>query len=211
MSTLQFADTYNLVAFLSKPAECEGFEQIVDFLNAHTIKYALTVNPTICTSCIEQFWSTIKAKTINGKIQLRALVDRKKVIITESTIRKDLQLEYAEEEEEVRLAREKVEKEQEANVALIKEWNDIQEKIVADQRKHFTAKRAEGKKNRPPTKAQQRSIMVNTFVDFKIELVEGTKKREGLEKRAGIKLEQEVVKKQKVDVDKETEQETAEL
>ncbi|GJY47045.1 hypothetical protein Tco_0436108 [Tanacetum coccineum] len=38
MVNLKFADTHNMVAFLSKPAESEGFEQIVDFLNAHTIK-----------------------------------------------------------------------------------------------------------------------------------------------------------------------------
>ncbi|GJV77738.1 hypothetical protein Tco_1509322 [Tanacetum coccineum] len=56
-----------MVAFLSKPAESEGFEQIVDFLNA---------NP------------------ING--ELHALVDGKKIIITESTVRRDLQLEDAE-------------------------------------------------------------------------------------------------------------------
>ncbi|GKB77691.1 hypothetical protein Tco_0944586 [Tanacetum coccineum] len=37
MMTLQFADTHNLIAFLAKPAESKGFEQIVDFLNAHTI------------------------------------------------------------------------------------------------------------------------------------------------------------------------------
>ncbi|GJT48564.1 hypothetical protein Tco_0974721 [Tanacetum coccineum] len=53
MTTLQFADTHNLVAFLAKPAESEGFEQIVDFLNAHTIKYALTVNSTIYTLCTD--------------------------------------------------------------------------------------------------------------------------------------------------------------
>ncbi|GJX47413.1 retrovirus-related pol polyprotein from transposon TNT 1-94 [Tanacetum coccineum] len=47
MSDLKFADTHNLVAFLSKPAKSEGFEQIVDFLNANPIKYALTVNPII--------------------------------------------------------------------------------------------------------------------------------------------------------------------
>ncbi|GJZ22006.1 hypothetical protein Tco_0559045 [Tanacetum coccineum] len=82
MTTLQFADTHNLVAFLAKPAESEGFEQIVDFLNAHTIKYALTVNPTIYTSCIEQFWATVKAKTVNGEVQLQALVDGKKIITT---------------------------------------------------------------------------------------------------------------------------------
>nr|GEU42739.1 hypothetical protein [Tanacetum cinerariifolium] len=36
-------------------------------------------------------------KTVNGEEQLQALVDRKKVIITEATIRRDLQLEDAEE------------------------------------------------------------------------------------------------------------------
>ncbi|GKE99918.1 hypothetical protein Tco_0023269, partial [Tanacetum coccineum] len=72
------------------------FEQIVDFLNAQPIRYALTVNPTIYTLCIEQFWSTVKAKTINGEVQLHALVDGKKIIITESIVRRDLQLEDAE-------------------------------------------------------------------------------------------------------------------
>ncbi|GJZ55837.1 hypothetical protein Tco_0611030 [Tanacetum coccineum] len=96
MTTLNFADTHNLVAFLSKPAESEGFEQIVDFLNANPIKYALTINPTIYTSCIEKFWATVKAKTVNGEVQLQALVDGKKIIITESIVRRDLQLEDAE-------------------------------------------------------------------------------------------------------------------
>ncbi|GKD77945.1 hypothetical protein Tco_1340566 [Tanacetum coccineum] len=96
MTNLKFADTHNMVTFLSKPTKSEGFEQIVDFLNAHTIKYALTVNPTIYTSCIEQLWATVKAKTVNGEVQLQALVDGKKIIITESIVRRDLQLEDAE-------------------------------------------------------------------------------------------------------------------
>ncbi|GJV10167.1 putative ribonuclease H-like domain-containing protein [Tanacetum coccineum] len=66
------------------------------FLNANPVRYALTINPTIYTLCIEQFWATVKAKTVNGKVQLQALVDGKKVIITESTVRRDLQLEDAE-------------------------------------------------------------------------------------------------------------------
>ncbi|GKB64540.1 hypothetical protein Tco_0920726 [Tanacetum coccineum] len=96
MTTLQFADTHNMVAFLSKPAKSEGFEQIVDFLNVNPIRYALTINPIIYISCIEQFWSTVKAKTVNGEVQLQALVDGKKIIITESIVRRDLQLEDAE-------------------------------------------------------------------------------------------------------------------
>ncbi|GJR82936.1 hypothetical protein Tco_0153721 [Tanacetum coccineum] len=96
MAALKFTKTHNLVAFLEKPDESEGFEQIVDFLNAYTIKYALTCNPIIYTSCIEQFWATVKVKTINEEKQLQAIVDRKKVVITESTIRRDLHLEDAE-------------------------------------------------------------------------------------------------------------------
>ncbi|GJZ57669.1 hypothetical protein Tco_0613163 [Tanacetum coccineum] len=171
---------------------------------------------------------------------------------------KRLQAEFDEEE---RLAREKTKKEQEANVALTKEWDDIQSKIKADhelaqrlqaeeqeelsieekaklfqqlleqRRKHFAAKSAEEKRNKPPTQAQQRKIMctylknmegkklkdmknksfnyiqkmfdrafkrVNTFVDFITDLVEGSSKRVGEE------LEQESIKKQKVDEDKDT-------
>ncbi|GJS26906.1 hypothetical protein Tco_0487526 [Tanacetum coccineum] len=93
MTTLKFADTHNMVAFLSKPAKSDGFEQIVDFLNAQPIRYALTVNPTIYISCIEQFWSIGMVKTINEEVQLHALVDGKKIIISEAYVRRDLKLE----------------------------------------------------------------------------------------------------------------------
>ncbi|GKA69094.1 hypothetical protein Tco_0775158 [Tanacetum coccineum] len=181
-------------------------------------------------------------------------------------------LQAKEEEEEERLAREKAQHIKEANIA----WDDVQAKIETNfelaqrlqakeqeeltveenailfqqllekRRKHFAAKRAEEKRNRPPTKAQQRSIMctylknmggwkpkdlksksfaniqelfdkamkrVNTFVDFRTELVEGTeieessKKAKVMEvssKRTGDELEQESTKKQKMDEDKET-------
>ncbi|GJT74544.1 hypothetical protein Tco_1041269 [Tanacetum coccineum] len=93
MTTLKFADTHNMVAFLSKPAESDGFEQIVDFLNAQPIRYALTVNPTIYISCIKQLWSTGMVNTINGEVQLHALADDKKIIISEAFVRRDLKLE----------------------------------------------------------------------------------------------------------------------
>ncbi|GJS62558.1 hypothetical protein Tco_0657342 [Tanacetum coccineum] len=95
MTTLQFVNTYNLVAILTKSSESEGFKQIVDFLNACSIKYALTVNPTIYTSCIEQFLSTAYTKTVNGAVQLQALVDGKKIVVAEASVRRDLQLEDA--------------------------------------------------------------------------------------------------------------------
>ncbi|GJV43114.1 hypothetical protein Tco_1427650 [Tanacetum coccineum] len=158
--------------------------------------------------------------------------------------------EKAEKEQEANVA-----KEQKANVALTGEWDDIHAKIKADhelaqrlqaqeqeelsnaekatlfvqllekRRKHFAVKRAEEKRNKPPTQAQQRKIMctylknmegkkpkdlknksfdsiqkmfdiafkrVNTFVDFRIDLVEGSSKR------AGEELVQENAKKQKL-------------
>ncbi|GKC68997.1 hypothetical protein Tco_1114880, partial [Tanacetum coccineum] len=69
MSTLKFAETHNLVAFLEKPEESNGFDGIIDNLNASSIKYALTI---------------------------QALLDKKKVIITKKSVRSDLMLEDAE-------------------------------------------------------------------------------------------------------------------
>ncbi|GJR26686.1 hypothetical protein Tco_1102918 [Tanacetum coccineum] len=173
-------------------------------------------------------------------------------------------------DEQERIEREKAE----ANISLKETWDDIQAKIKADcllaerlqareqeeltieerailfqhllekRRKHFVAKRAKEKRNRPPTKAQQRSIMctylknmegwkhkdlkrksfeniqelfdkamkrVNTFVDYRTELVERSLEngkaeiaQESSSKRAGDELEEESIKKQKVDKDKET-------
>ncbi|GJY42445.1 putative ribonuclease H-like domain-containing protein [Tanacetum coccineum] len=73
----------------------DGFHEIIDFLNANQIHYALTINPTIYTPCIEQFWATTKIKMVNGERQIQALVDKKNVIIIESSIRSDLHLEDA--------------------------------------------------------------------------------------------------------------------
>nr|GEV23193.1 synaptobrevin, longin-like domain protein [Tanacetum cinerariifolium] len=61
---LTFADTHNMIAFLTKSDASAGFDQIVDFLNAYMI-------------------------------QLQALIDRKKVLITEDSIRQALQLDDA--------------------------------------------------------------------------------------------------------------------
>nr|GEW63935.1 hypothetical protein [Tanacetum cinerariifolium] len=90
------ADTRNMIAFLTKSDASEGFNQIIDFLNASSIKYALTVNPNIYVSIINQFWSYVAIKKVNDMLRLQALVNRKKVIITEATIRDALCLDDAE-------------------------------------------------------------------------------------------------------------------
>ncbi|GKC25424.1 hypothetical protein Tco_1027574 [Tanacetum coccineum] len=69
MANLKFAKTHNLVAYLEKPEESDGFKVIIDFLNASSIRYALTI---------------------------QALVDGKKVIVNETSVRRALQLKDAE-------------------------------------------------------------------------------------------------------------------
>nr|GEU42821.1 hypothetical protein [Tanacetum cinerariifolium] len=118
--------------------------------------------------------------------------------------------------------------------------------FLEKRRKFFTAKRAEEKRNIPPTKAQQRNIMsaylinmdgwklrslkkksfakiqelfdkamkkVNTFVDFRTELVEESSKQAEAEitqedslKRRGDDLKQERSTKHEVEDDKESEE-----
>nr|GEW87110.1 protein RTF1 homolog [Tanacetum cinerariifolium] len=95
MTPLTFVDTHNMVAFLSTSDASDGFDQIVDFLNAYTIKYALMLNPTIHVSCIKQFWATATVEKVNGDVQLQALIYEKKVVVTEAIIRRDLYLDDA--------------------------------------------------------------------------------------------------------------------
>nr|GEV63077.1 xylulose kinase-1 [Tanacetum cinerariifolium] len=80
----------------SLSAVSEGFNQIIDFLNGSSIKYALTVNPNIYVSCIKQFWTTVAVKKVNDVIRLQAIVDKKKVVVTEATIREAFHLDDAE-------------------------------------------------------------------------------------------------------------------
>ncbi|GJU50642.1 hypothetical protein Tco_1220197 [Tanacetum coccineum] len=140
----------------------------------------------------------------------------------------NLQAEF--DEEEI-LAKKKAKKEEEANIALIETWDDMQEKIDVDhqlaermqvqeqeelsieekatlfqqllkkRRKHFTAKRAEEKINKPPTKAQQRKIMCTYLKNM-----EGYKLKDlKLKEFASIQeMFDRAFKRQKVEDDKET-------
>nr|GEV75164.1 hypothetical protein [Tanacetum cinerariifolium] len=94
--TLTFAETHNMVAYLSKSNASEGFNQIIDFFNRSSIKYALTVNLNIYVSCIKQFWTTVAVKKVNDVIMLQTLVNKKKVVVMEATIREALHLDDAE-------------------------------------------------------------------------------------------------------------------
>ncbi|GJS05458.1 putative ribonuclease H-like domain-containing protein [Tanacetum coccineum] len=215
------------------------------------------VRATTTASSLEAEQDSDKGKGIMIEEPVKPMKKKDQISFDEEISLK-LQDEFDEEE---RLAREKAKKEKEANIALIETWDDIQANIDVDyqfaerlqaqeqeefsieekatlfqqllekRRKHFAAKRAEEKRNKPPTKSQHKKIMytylknmegyklndlklkdfdsiqkmfnrafkrVNTFEDFRTELVEGK------EKRAGTELIQEITKKEKVEDDKET-------
>nr|GEY33465.1 hypothetical protein [Tanacetum cinerariifolium] len=85
-----------MVAYLTKSDASEGFNQIINILNGSYIKYALMMNPNIYVSCIKQFWNTVAIKQVNDVTRLQALVDKKRVVVTEAAIREVLRLDDAE-------------------------------------------------------------------------------------------------------------------
>ncbi|GJT84781.1 hypothetical protein Tco_1066498 [Tanacetum coccineum] len=94
MATLEFCDKHNMVAYLEKPEGSAEFHQIIDFLTASHIHYALTENPTIYASFIKQFWTTATASTnVNGEVELTASIDGQAKTITEASLRRHLKLE----------------------------------------------------------------------------------------------------------------------
>ncbi|GJT04967.1 hypothetical protein Tco_0839429 [Tanacetum coccineum] len=155
---------------------------------------------------------------------------KKELIRLDEEIASKLQAEF---DEEVRLAREKAEKEEEANIVS---WDNVQAMIDADyqmaqqmqaeeqeklsikeksklfvqlleaRKKHFSAMRAQEERNKPPTKAQKRNTMSTYLKKHGSEVrAKGSETRvEGSSKRAGQELEQESSKKQKLEEDKET-------
>ncbi|GJU16182.1 hypothetical protein Tco_1144148 [Tanacetum coccineum] len=92
MADLAFVKQHNMVAYLEKTEENTNFHQILDFLTSSSINFALTISPTIYASYIEQFLNTACLKTINSEKQIHANVDGKVVVVSESSVRRDLHL-----------------------------------------------------------------------------------------------------------------------
>ncbi|GJS32636.1 ribonuclease H-like domain-containing protein [Tanacetum coccineum] len=210
-------------------------EKVVDAAQVSTTRTTVTITTEeITLAQALKALKTSKPKDKGKGIMIKEHVKpmkKKDLIRLDEEVALKLQAEF--DEEEI-LAREKVKKEKKANISLIEEWDEkakLFQQILEQRRKHFAAKSAEEKRNKPPTQAQQRKIMctylknmekkklkdlknksfgsiqkmfdrdfkrVNTFVDFRTDLVEGSSKR------AGEELEQESTKKHKVDEDKDT-------
>nr|GEZ47006.1 hypothetical protein [Tanacetum cinerariifolium] len=147
-------------------------------VNTASIATTVSAAATITTKEITLAQALVEIKTSKPKAKGIVLQEPSESITTTTIISsKKLQDKDGFDKEE-RIAREKDENKLKANIALIEEWDDIQAKIDKMFDRVF---------NR-----------VNTFVDFRIELVEGSSKR------AGEELTQESAKKQKVVDDKKT-------
>ncbi|GJY38922.1 ribonuclease H-like domain-containing protein [Tanacetum coccineum] len=176
-----------LTARVESSGDEESLEVVVKDVNltvdevtlAQALAALKSVKPKVKSNVVEELSVPVSAASTKAKVQDKG---KEKMIEPKKPLKKKDQSSFdkqeairlqAEFEEEERLAREK----DEANVTLIKEWDDIQAKVNAD---YQLAQRLQAKE------------------EEQTDLVEGSSKR------AGDELEQEVTKKQKVDNVQET-------
>nr|GEX16854.1 hypothetical protein [Tanacetum cinerariifolium] len=152
-----------------------------------------TLKPKVKGTAIQEQEELGKSTTTIATISKHQSRDKGKAIMIEESVnpKKKAQIRLDEEvakriqdelDEEERLARERDQKEQETNIALIKTWDDIQAKINAN---HQLAKRLHAQEQEEFSDAEKATLF---------------KKR----KKAGEELVQERTKKQRVEDDKET-------
>nr|GEX86571.1 synaptobrevin, longin-like domain protein [Tanacetum cinerariifolium] len=93
MAVLRYRDEHNKVGYLLKPIGSDDYHQLVDFLRASHIRYALTHNPIIFDSLVKQFWSTAMLGSPElGPLPIQATIDKTPYTITEDLVRSRLQL-----------------------------------------------------------------------------------------------------------------------
>nr|GEW81068.1 hypothetical protein [Tanacetum cinerariifolium] len=92
MARLAFCDYHNMIAILEKYEHNTDFHQIVDFVEASHLRYALTINPADYVSHIRQFWSTTRIETTDEGTKILAIINGKLKTISESSIRRNLKL-----------------------------------------------------------------------------------------------------------------------
>ncbi|GJR02764.1 hypothetical protein Tco_0525748 [Tanacetum coccineum] len=93
MAALRYRDEHNKVGYLQKPKGSDDYHQILDFLGASHIRYALTHDPIIFDSLVKQFWSTATLRSPElGPPVILATIDKTSYTITEESLRSQLQL-----------------------------------------------------------------------------------------------------------------------
>ncbi|KAJ9559788.1 hypothetical protein OSB04_004948 [Centaurea solstitialis] len=75
-----------------KGKKSEGFNDIVDFLQASTIAHAILVNPKIYIIHQKDFWRNARVETLNNTKVIQTTVSDRPLTVSESTIRRCLHL-----------------------------------------------------------------------------------------------------------------------
>nr|GEV28076.1 putative ribonuclease H-like domain-containing protein [Tanacetum cinerariifolium] len=144
---------------------------------------------------------------------------KKDQIAIDEEVTRQLEAEMkAEMEKEERIEREQLAEQiqaQEREQLSIKERSKLLVELVESRRKYFAAKKAKEIRNKPPTKAQQKNLILQEskyFMEMSTENVKESLKKtqaevtEGSSKRARKELEQESAKKQKLGEQDEAEE-----
>ncbi|GJV03171.1 hypothetical protein Tco_1336740 [Tanacetum coccineum] len=97
MAGLKYKDDHNKIAFLRRERGCEDFTDILSYLDHSPLRYALThAPPVVFDSLVKQFWATAVVRpNAAGSHDLVATIDGREVVVTESLIRTQLQLDDA--------------------------------------------------------------------------------------------------------------------
>nr|GEU34063.1 ribonuclease H-like domain-containing protein [Tanacetum cinerariifolium] len=179
---------------------------VVGEVNAASIAITDSVAATITTDEITLAQALVEIKTSKPKAKGIVLQEPSESTTTTKTISskqsQDNFFKTITRQETKTCKRERAQKELEANIALIEEWDDIQAKIDAD---YQMAERLQVEEQQELTDAKKSCIVYailreekKVLCNFRTKLVEGSLKR------AGEVQTQESNKKQKVDDDKET-------
>ncbi|GJS40641.1 hypothetical protein Tco_0565684 [Tanacetum coccineum] len=93
MAALRYRDEHNKVGYLQKPKGSDDYHQVLDFLSASYIRFALTNNPIIFDSLVKHFWSTATLRSPElGPLAILVTIDETPYTITEDSVRSQLQL-----------------------------------------------------------------------------------------------------------------------
>ncbi|GJY81552.1 hypothetical protein Tco_0494303 [Tanacetum coccineum] len=97
MAALQYKDDHNRIAYLGRERGSEDFTDILSYLDHSPLRYALTHDPPVVfDSLVKQFWATATVRpNAAGSRDLVATIDGREVVVTESLIRAQLQLDDA--------------------------------------------------------------------------------------------------------------------
>ncbi|GJT85064.1 hypothetical protein Tco_1066781 [Tanacetum coccineum] len=97
MAALRYKDDHNRIAYLGRESGSEDFTDILSYLDHSPLWYALTHDPSVVfDSLVKQFWATATVRpNAAGSHDLVATIDGREVVVTESLIRAQLQLDDA--------------------------------------------------------------------------------------------------------------------